>query len=83
MVSYELQQGNFQAPLYLIPILREIFGDTKDEVELRIIALEVITALQVASLRPQAFQFYSGIDLFNKTQRDKFIETLVNSIVKK
>lgn len=72
-----------QTPLYLVPVLREIYGSAKDEIELRIIALEIITTLQAASLRSQAFQLYTGLDIFNKAQRDKLIEIIINSVTNK
>lgn len=83
LASYDLQQGNMQTPLYLMPVLREMFGDKKDEVEIRIIALEIIATCQVVFLRSQVFKMYTGMDIKNKSQRDKFIDTLVNNLNKK
>ncbi|MFT8316407.1 MAG: TetR/AcrR family transcriptional regulator [Clostridium sp.] len=83
LASYDLQQGNMQTPLYLIPLLREIYSNTKDEIEMRIIALEIITTLQVACISSQAFQLYTGMDINNKVQRDELIDTIVNSVTNK
>ncbi|MBC2397949.1 TetR/AcrR family transcriptional regulator [Clostridium tetanomorphum] len=83
LASYDLQQGDMQTPLYLIPILREIYKDTKDEIEMRIIALEIIATLQVTYIRSQAFQIYTGIDINNKAQRDELIDIIVNSVINK
>ncbi len=82
-ITYELQQGNFQTPLTLLPVLREIYKDQRDEFELRIIALEIISTIQVASINPQKFQIYSGIDINSKPQRDKFIERIIKTTIKK
>jgi AcrR family transcriptional regulator len=83
LASYELQQGNMQTPLYLIPILREIYSNTKNEIEIRIIALQLTTTLQVISVNSHTFQLYAGIDPNNKIQRDELIDILVDSITKK
>ncbi|MDP4145852.1 MAG: TetR/AcrR family transcriptional regulator [Bacillota bacterium] len=81
--SYELLQGNIQTPLYYIPLLREIYKNEKDEIELRIIALQLNTILQVVFLRSSAFQIYTGIDIYDKAQRDKFIDACVDNLIKK
>lgn len=82
LASYDLHQGNMQTPLYLIPILREIYGSKKDEIEMRIIALQIIATLQVACINPSALQLYIGVNVDNKAHRDHFIDTIVNSVVK-
>lgn len=76
-------QGNIQTPLYYVPLLREIYKDQKDEIELIIIALQLHSILQITFLRSSAFQLYTGIDIYNKSQRDKFIDTCVNNLINK
>lgn len=83
LVSHTIQQGNMEVPLYLVPILKDIYGSTKDEIEIRIIALEIVSTLQVAYMNSQKFQLYIGMDINNKLQRDKLIDTVINSIIKK
>lgn len=82
IVAQSILNGDMQAQLTLVPILREIFGEQKDEINLRIIAMQILLPLQVTALSPQAFHFYSGIDLFDETQRNKFIDILVDNLVK-
>ena len=82
-VSYELLHGNIQTPLYYVPLLREIYKDQKDEIQLRIIALQLNSILQISFLRSSAFQLYTGIDIYNKSQRDKLIDTCVDNLIKK
>jgi AcrR family transcriptional regulator len=81
IVTQSILSGDMQAQLTLVPILREIFGEQKDEINLRIIAMQILLPLQVTALSPQAFHFYSGIDLFDETQRNKFIDTLVDNLM--
>jgi len=80
-ISYELQHGNFSVAQMIIPILREIFGMTKNEKELRVLAFQIITPLQLASIRNDAFRVYAGIDLFNEEQRNATIDILVDNIL--
>lgn len=81
--AYDLLQGDMQTPLYLVPVLREIYGSTKDEIEIRLIAFEIITTFQAAFVNSKAFQLYTGVDINNKVQRDKIIDTIIKSIINK
>jgi AcrR family transcriptional regulator len=82
IVTHTILSGDMQAQLTLVPLLRDIFNGQKDEIDLRIIAMQILLPLQVTALSPQAFHFYSGIDLFDETQRNKLIDTLVDNLVK-
>lgn len=82
IVTRSILNGDMQAQLTLVPILREIFGEQRDEINLRIIAMQILLPLQVTALSPQAFHFYSGIDLFDETQRNKLIDILVDNLMK-
>ena len=81
ILTQGILNGDMQTPLFLVPVLREIFGNRKDEVHLRIIALQILLPIQVNSINPMKFHFYSGIDLHNEEQRNSFIDTLVDNIV--
>lgn len=81
LITQALLNGDMEAPLFLVPPLREIFTNRKDEMELRIISLQILLPIQVASINPSAFHFYSGIDLHNIEQRNRYIDTLVDNLV--
>ena len=81
IMTREILEGNMQTPLYLVPLLKEIFGNIKDDMQLRIIALQILYPIQVTGLNPDAFNLYSGIDLYNIEQRDRFIDTLIDNLI--
>lgn len=81
-VTHSILNGDMQAQLTMIPLLREIFAGQKDEINLRILAMQVLLPLQVTALNPREFHFYSGIDLFDEAQRNRFIDTLIDNLVK-
>ena len=81
ILSQEIMEGNLKTALYLIPLLKEIFGAQKDDMELRIIALQIIHPIQVTGLNSDAFHMFSGIDLYNEEQRGTFIDMLINNLV--
>lgn len=80
--SYQLLQGDMDTPLYLIPIMREISGSEKDERELRIIALALISTLQTVFLRAGNFKAYVGYDLNVEMHRNKVIDILVDHFIR-
>jgi len=82
-VGYELTQGSMEVPLYIVPVLREIYGREKDERELRLIAFMLITTLQVIFLRSETFHRYSGIDVRDEEQRNQAVEMLIDNVVKR
>lgn len=82
LLTHSILSGDMSAPLFLVPLLREVFEGRKDEVELRIIALQILLPIQVTSLNASTFHFYSGMDLRNEVQRDNFIDMLIDNLVK-
>ncbi|MEL7657677.1 MAG: TetR/AcrR family transcriptional regulator [Bacillota bacterium] len=79
IVSSDIMNGNMQTPLHLIPLLKQIFGDKKDDMELRILALQILYPIQVTGLNREAFYMYSGIDVSSEEQRSRFIDNLINN----
>ncbi|MDF2936504.1 MAG: transcriptional regulator [Paenibacillaceae bacterium] len=80
VLSHELMNGNMQAPLLLIPLLRDIFQSQKNDMQLRIIALQILYPIQITALHPSAFHLYSGIELTNPEQRNQFIDVLIDNL---
>lgn len=80
-INYELVQGDMRTPEYLFPLLQEIFGSRKSDPEIRLAALQIVSVMQAIFMNPGAFLHYSGVDIFEKEQRDKTIESIVNNII--
>lgn len=80
IVSSDIMNGNMQTPLHLIPLLKQIFGDKKDDMELRILALQILYPIQVIGLNRDAFYMYSGINVSDEEQLSYFIEKLINNL---
>lgn len=80
-ITQNLLDGDFNAPLHIMPGLKAIFGSRKDEMQLRIIALQILLPIQVASLNPEKFRLYSGTDLHDEGQRNAYIDTLVDNVL--
>ncbi|MNZ93935.1 hypothetical protein D3C78_1130280 [compost metagenome] len=80
-LSRDIMNGNMQTPLHLIPLLKEIFGNRKDEIQLRILALQILYPIQVTGLNKETFYTYSGIDVSDQDQRNHFIDNLINNLI--
>lgn len=83
LLTREIMDGNMQTPLYLIPLLRDIFGTSKNDMQLRIIALQILSPIQVTALNCSAFLMYSGINLKDTDQRSRFVDTLIDNLLYK
>lgn len=82
LLTREIMNGNMQTPLTLVPFLKEIFGNSKDNMQLRIIALQILCPVQVTAINPAEFHLYSGIDLNKEIQRSEFIDVLIDNLTK-
>lgn len=82
IITQNLLNGEMQAPLFLVPVLKEVFMDQKDEMNLRIVALQILLPIQVASINSKEFHLYSGIDLYDEDQTNTLIHTLVDNVMK-
>lgn len=81
MLTQAILNGDMKTPLYLIPFLKEIYGNKKEEIQLRIIALQILQPIQVAGISPAAFRMYSGVDLYSEEDRIKFINMLIDNVI--
>lgn len=81
MLIHGILQGEMRSALYLVPVLKELFKGEKEDLELRIIALQIVQPLNVATIDPAHFHIYSGIDMYNVEERNRFIDMLVDNVV--
>lgn len=81
-IGYEILNGDFRICLYLLPVLRKIYNDSKTETDLRLIAFQIIVAMQSIYLRQEAFHMLTGIDVEIKKERDKLIDTILENLIR-
>ena len=81
LITHILLEGEFDVPLVVLPLLRELCGEDKNEQELRMLALSLIVTIQVAFLRHKALWRYTGVNAFDEEQRDAWIESFVDLVV--
>ncbi|MFX1521170.1 MAG: TetR/AcrR family transcriptional regulator [Promethearchaeota archaeon] len=87
-IIYDLLSGgteddhSMQTNNAYLTALKEIYGNQKNEQDLKIMVHQIIAAGQVALLRADIFKSYTGIDFFNDQQRDMLIDKLVDNIIR-
>jgi AcrR family transcriptional regulator len=80
-VSHELLHGRLGTARLLLPALREALDPTHSELQLRVIALQLVAPMQVAFLRAAVFREFAGVELQDDRARDELIDALVNNLI--
>lgn len=83
LLTHGIVNGDMDAALYLVPMLKEVFDSQKDEIQLRIIAQQILLPIQIASISPPMFHHFTGIDLHSIQQREDYIDTLIDNLLNK
>lgn len=73
-VPHLLLEDEITLPQYILPEIRDHFGVKKNETECRIIAYELVSFLQLAFYRSDAFLRYTGIDLTKESTVNELID---------
>lgn len=81
-VEYDLLKGDFRIYLYLIPVLKKIYNESKSETDLRLISFQLIVTMQSIYLRQEAFHMLTGINIELKSERDSLIKSIVQNLIK-
>lgn len=81
-VEHEVLHGEFTTAQMIVPLLKEIFGDKRDDRTLKLMALQIVGPIQIAFLRAEAMRRYAGIDPADEKQRDLAIDTMVDNVIR-
>ena len=80
-LSYEILNGDMSICYYVLPLLREHFNGSKTDPEIKVIALEIITAMQMILLRMDEFQRYSEMNMKDRKHREEVLDIIINSAI--
>ena len=81
LIPHLLMEEEINLPQYVLPEIREHFGTNKSEIDCRIIAYEMISFLQLAFYRTDAFLHYSGINLSEESACNMLIDWELNQFL--
>lgn len=80
-LRHVLETGNMQAKSLILPLLREIVGTDRQDVELRMLAFQLIVSVEVAFLNlPQLSQFL-GVDPSDEATVETIVDILVDNLI--
>lgn len=77
--EYEIIKADIRLPQYILPLIREICGNERSEISMRITAYEIISVLQLVYLRAKDFWSYAGVNIMEHDDRVQAINTLLES----
>lgn len=76
-VSYDLTQGDMGTAYYFVPLVRDIYGDSKSELEIKLTAFSLISTMQAVFLKSREFRRYAGMDITDEKQLQETVDTLI------
>lgn len=80
-IPYLLLEGEIELPYYILPIIKECFGDKRSETECRIIAYQLISFSQLVFYRSDDFLKYTGIDINDEKQRNALYQSILDIFI--
>jgi len=81
-ISNEIRHGSITTNTIFLPLLKEIFKESKTEIELKLIALQIITPMQVLFLNASDYKVYLSKDLYNEQIRNEVLDHMIDNILK-
>lgn len=79
-VISELKSGSFATTRILLPILKEIFGESKSEAALKLTALQIVSPMQVIFLNAKAYADYLYEDIFDEAARNRLLDRMIDNV---
>lgn len=81
-ISNELKNGSINTSGMIVPLLKEIFQETKTEIELKLIALQIIVPLQVIFLNRDVYKIYLSKDMQDVKTRNELLDQIIDNVLK-
>ena len=73
-IPHLLLEDEISLPMYVLPEIREYFGNRRNDMECRVIAYEMISFLQLVFYRSDAFLRYVGMNLSEESASNWLID---------
>jgi AcrR family transcriptional regulator len=80
-IASEMKDGGLTTNKLIFPLLREIFGDSKTELQLKLIASQILIPLQTIFLNADAYKNYLKNDVFDNETRNKIIDIMIGNLL--
>ncbi len=80
-MSYDIIHGDMSICYHITPLLKEHFNGAKTDLDIKLIALQLVSTLQAILLKMEAFQRYAGVDVRNAYQREEALDAILDSVL--
>ncbi len=80
-VATEMKDGCLTTNKMILPILREIFGNSKTEFELKLIACQLLIPVQTIFLHAGTYKNYLLCDLFDDENRNELLDKMLDNLL--
>ena len=80
-ILHVIQNGEMSAKLQILPLLREIFHTGQSDVELRLVAFQLVASLEVAFLNVQQLGEFLGVDVTEPETFDTIIDMAIDNLI--
>jgi AcrR family transcriptional regulator len=76
------ETGNMQAKTLILPLLREIVGADKRDIELRVLAFQLVGTVELAFLNRVQLCEFLGVDPSDKAALDAIVDIAVDNLIR-
>lgn len=80
---YDMKNGSIETNKMILPLLKEIYGDTKTEFDLKIIGFQLIVPIQTAFLHAKEYKKYLMCDIWDMNVRNELLEKMIDNMFNK
>ena len=80
-LAYEIVHGDMSICYTITPILKEHFGAAKSDLEIKLIALQMIAAMQLMLIKMEEFQRYTGVNIRDAKQREEVLGIIIKAAI--
>jgi AcrR family transcriptional regulator len=81
-IAGEMKGGNENTVGTILPLLREIYGGRKTDLELKLLALQIIVPLQVILLNQAAYKKSLGTNFTDLDKAFRMLDTLIDNVLR-
>ena len=80
-ILHVIQNGQMSAKVQILPLLREIYDSGKSDVELRLVAFQLVASLEVAFLNSRQLGEFLGVDITQPETFDTIIDMAIDNLI--
>lgn len=81
-VLHVIETGNMQAKTLILPLLREIVGADKSDIELRMLAFQLVATIELAFLNIDQLGEFLGVDTSNEATFSTLIDIAIDNLIR-